>query len=62
MLSYLVAEVDMPRRVDEVQCIHHAIAGPISHAGLVEFDCDAALALEIHPVEVLCLQLYSSSA
>ena len=49
----LVGEIDVARRVDEVQLIHLAVVGAIVQAHGVGLDGDAALALQIHGVEHL---------
>ena len=49
---YLVAEVDVARRVDEVEHVVLALVVPGQPDGLA-LDRDAALALDVHPVQVL---------
>ncbi len=49
---HLVAEVDVPGRVDQVELVLLALVGPGDAHGL-RLDRDAALALEIHRVEHL---------
>ena len=50
---HLVREVDVARRVDEVERVLVAVARPVEQAHRVRLDRDAALALEIHRVEHL---------
>ena len=50
---HLVGEVDVPGGVDEVQDVRHAVAGGVGQADGLALDRDAALALDVHPVEVL---------
>ena len=52
-----VGEVDVPRRVDEVELVVLAAVGAIRHPDGVELDRDAALALEVERVEHLRLHL-----
>ena len=52
----LVAEVDVPGRVDEVQLVGLALVRP-EHAHGLRLDRDPALALEIHGVEHLVAHL-----
>ncbi len=51
----LVVEVDVPRRVDQIECIFLTIIRLVDRADGLRLDCDAALALEIHVVEDLVL-------
>ena len=53
----LVAEIDVPRRVEEVQLVHLAVAGLVVHTHGVRLDGDAALALQIHRIQELVLLL-----
>ena len=53
----LVGEVDVPRRVDQVQDVLLAVLRRVVQADRVRLDGDAALALEIHRVEDLRLHL-----
>ena len=53
---HLVGEVDVPGRVDQVQLVLHALARVREPYGL-GLDGDAALALQVHPVEVLLAHL-----
>ena len=50
---HLVGEVDVARRVDEVERVLLAVARPVEQAHRVRLDRDPALALEIHRVEHL---------
>ena len=54
---HLVREVDVPRRVDQVQDIGLAIVRLICQPDRMRLDRDAALALEIHRVEDLGFHL-----
>ena len=49
----LVREVDVTRRVDEVELVGLAIVGVVHHADGLGLDGDAALALDVHRVEHL---------
>ena len=49
----LVGEIDVARRIDQVQLIHLAVVGAIVEADGVRLDGDAALALQVHGVEDL---------
>src|SRR3954447_22087307 len=49
----LVREVDMTRRVDEVEAIHEAVARLVLEADGARLDRDALLALEVHRIEDL---------
>ena len=53
----LVGEVDMARRVDEVELIGFAIVGGVVHANSLAFDGDAAFALDVHAVKQLSLHV-----
>ena len=55
-LAHLVSEIDVAGGVDQVEGVHLAVAGGVPHAGGVELNCDAALAFQVHAVEVLRLQ------
>ena len=50
---HLVREIDVARRVDEIERVLLAVARPVQKAHGVRLDRDAALALEIHRVEDL---------
>ena len=50
---HLVREVDVARRVDEIERVLLAVARPVEETHGVRLDRDAALALEIHRVEHL---------
>ena len=54
---YLVGEVDVPRRVDEIDLIVEPVARAILQRDALRLDRDAALALEVHRVEHLILHL-----
>ena len=54
---YLVGEVDVPRRVDQVDLIVEPIARAVLKGDALRLDGDAALALEVHRVEHLVLHL-----
>ena len=60
-LLHLVVEVDVPRRVDEVQ--HELLGAAVGHLVVVEdgdsrrLDGDAALPLQVHVVQHLVLEL-----
>ncbi len=49
----LVGEVDVARRVDQVQLIGLAVAGRVGEAHGLRLDGDAALALDLHGIEHL---------
>ena len=53
----LIGEVDMPRRIHQVQHIGFAIRGRIVQPYGLRLDGDAALFLDIHRVEHLFLHL-----
>ena len=55
--GHLVREVDVPRRVDQVQDVLLPVLRRVVQADRVRLDGDAALALEIHRVEDLRLHL-----
>src|SRR5690606_7250362 len=50
---YLVREVDVPRGVDQVELVLHPVNRRVAHADGVQFDRDAALALQVHRIEDL---------
>ena len=54
---YLVGEVDVPRRVDQVDLIVEPVARAVLKGHALRLDGDAALALEVHRVEHLVLHL-----
>ena len=54
---YLVGEVDVPRRVDQIDLIVEPVARAVLKGDALRFDGDAALALEVHRVEHLILHL-----
>ena len=49
----LVGEIDVPRRVDQIQLIRLTVDGAVLHAHRFSLDGDALLALEVHRVEHL---------
>ena len=51
----LIAEVNVPRRVDEVQRIQLPIRCCVPHAGLIQFNGDPPLPLQIHAIKKLGL-------
>ena len=53
----LVVEVDVARRVDEVQGVDLTVGGGVVERDGTGFDGDAALALQVHVVEDLVLHL-----
>ena len=54
---HLVGEVDVPRRVDQVEDVHLPVVGLVGQPDRVRLDRDPALALEVHAVEDLRLHL-----
>ena len=54
---HLIGEIDVPRRVDEVQLVDFAILAAVVQAHSLRLDRDAALALQIHVVEHLRFHL-----
>ena len=48
---YFVVEVDVPRRIDEVQRILFAVFGIINEAGRLRFDSNASFSFKVHRVE-----------
>ena len=54
---HLIGEIDMARRVDEVQLVELAVLGAIVEAHGLRLDGDAALPLDIHGIEHLLLHL-----
>ena len=53
----LVGEIDMARRVHQIEDIVLAVAGPVFEAHGLRLDRDAALALDLHRVEHLLAHL-----
>ncbi len=53
----LVGEVDVARRVDEIELVGLAVAGGVGDADRLALDGDAALALQVHLVEQLLLHV-----
>jgi hypothetical protein len=51
--AHLVGEVDVSRRIDQVQLIRFPALRPVFERGGLRLDRDAALALELHRVEHL---------
>jgi hypothetical protein len=49
----LVGEIDVARGVDQVELVGGAVLGLVIHRHRMRLDCDAALALEVHRVEML---------
>ena len=58
----LIGEIDMPRRVDQVQLVGHAVAGAVIEPHGLRLDGDAALPLDIHRIEHLLLHLPRAQA
>src|SRR6185503_2579464 len=54
---HLVGEVDVARRVDQVERVHLPVLGFVLHRDRVRLDRDALLALEVHGVQDLLLHL-----
>ena len=54
---HLVREIDVSRRIDQVEDVDLAVVGLVGQANRVRLDGDAALALEVHAVEDLRLHL-----
>ena len=54
---HLVGKIHVPRRVDQVQLILHAIRCRVIHRDRVRLDGDAPFLLEIHRVEQLVLHV-----
>ena len=54
---HLVGEVDVTRRVDEVELVVLAVARAVGDAHGLRLDGDAALALEVHAIEELLLHV-----
>ncbi len=52
-----VREIDVARRIDQVQAIGIAVLGLIVQANAFRLDGDAALALQVHGVEYLLVHL-----
>ena len=50
-----VGKIDMSRRVEQIQPISFTRACPVTHHHRMRFDCDPALALQIHRIEKLIL-------
>jgi hypothetical protein len=55
--AHLVAEVDVARRVDEVELVEPAVARRVLERRRLRLDGDAALALDVHRVEHLLVHL-----
>jgi hypothetical protein len=55
--AHLVREIDVARRVDEVELVGLAVAAPPGHAHRTRLDRDAVLALELHRIEQLVAHL-----
>ena len=56
----LIGEVDMTRRVDEVELVGFAIISDVVHANGLAFDGDAAFTLDVHAVKQLGLHVAMS--
>ena len=54
---HLVGEVDVARRVDQVESIGLAVLCPVGERDGLAFDRDAPLALDVHVVEDLVLEI-----
>ena len=54
---HLIGEIDMARRVDQVQLVELAVLGAVIEAHGLRLDGDAALALDVHGIEHLLLHL-----
>ncbi len=54
---HLVGEIDVARRVDQVQLVVLAVLRVIGEADRLRLDGDAALALDVHGIEHLLLHL-----
>ena len=54
---HLVGEVDVTRRIDQVELVRFAVARPVRQCGGLRLDRDPALALEVHRVEHLRFHL-----
>src|SRR5438067_2762912 len=54
---HLIGEVDVTRRVDEVQLVGLAIFRRVGHADRLQLDGDPTLALQVHRVEDLVLHV-----
>jgi hypothetical protein len=55
--AHLVREIDVPRRIDQVELVRFAVSGRVAHAHGARFDGDALFPLEIHRVEKLGFHL-----
>ena len=51
--AYLVGEIDVPRRVDQVEKVRLTVLRPKPERGRLRLDRDPALALELHRIEHL---------
>ena len=54
---HFIGEVDVARRVDQVQLVKLAVLGPIVEPHRLRLDGDATLALDVHGIEHLLLHL-----
>ena len=54
---HFIGEIDMARRVDQVQLVELAVFGTVIEAHGLRLDGDAALALDVHGIEHLLLHL-----
>ena len=50
---HFVSEIDVTRRVDQIQLVQFAVVGAVIEADRVRFDGDAALAFQVHRIENL---------
>jgi hypothetical protein len=55
--AHLVGEIDVSRRVDQVELVLLTVRGPIGKTHRVQLDRDPALPLQVHRVEDLLLHL-----
>ena len=53
----LISEIDMPRRVHQIEHVTSAVVGPVFEANRLRLDGNAALALQFHAVEHLLAHL-----
>ena len=55
--GHLVGEIDMARRVDQVQGVGPAVLGPVGEGDGLALDRDPPLPLDVHVVEDLVLEI-----
>jgi hypothetical protein len=60
--AHFIGEVDVPRRVDQVQVVDAAVARRVLQRRRLGLDGDAALALDVHGIEHLRLHLAIAQA